>query len=206
MPDDNQQRDFTPPPPSGHPPSEQGTQQSNQSQQSQQSKQVVQQSHAQPDPQPVPPEELPFVDELGVGEEEDPLFGGRGRVFSAAGRYSPLIEFTEKHVIMHPPQLPFSEDGPAEEIVTRVDQRGVLLDELGVPKHIAGAKFKGQTLWYLGEQLPETSKYLVAWFDSQGKAHRLYVNDEPLTVDVVFRLRNKTHDGELSFFADVTTD
>ncbi len=106
---------------------------------------------------------------------------------------------------MHPPQLPFSEDGPAEEIHSNVDKRGVLLDELGNAKHIAGAKFKGMSLWYLGEQLPGTSKYLVAWFDAQGKPHKLYVNEEPLTVDVVFRLRNKTHDGELSFFADVTT-
>jgi len=159
----------------------------------------------QKDQQQVPPEELPLADELGV-EGEDPLFGGRGRVFSAAGRYSPLIEFTKEQVIIHPPQLPFREDGPAEHFSTQVDSRGVLLDELGVAKHIAGAKFKGKMLWYLGEQLPGTTKYLVGWFDSQGKAHKLYVNDEPLTVDRIFKLRNTTHDGELSFFADVTTD
>lgn len=181
MPDDNQQRDFNPPPPSATPP--------------------VQQDH-----QSVPPEELPFVDELGIEENDIPIRGGRGRIFSAAGRFSPLIEFTDEHVIMHPPQLPFSEDGPAEDIHTEVDRRGVLLDELGNAKHIAGAKFKGQTLWYLGEQLPGTTKYMVAWFDADDRPHKLYVNEEPLTVEVVFRLRNKTHDGELSFFADVTTD
>ncbi len=184
MPDENQQKDFTPPPSSVAPPVQQDQQQA----------------------QPIPPDQLPFVDELGVEEVDDPIFGGRGRIFSAAGRFSPLAEFTDKHVIMHPPQLPFSEDGPAEEIHTNVDKRGVLLDELGNAKHIAGAKFKGMSLWYMGEQLPGTSKYLVAWFDAQGKPHKLYVNEEPLTVDVVFRLRNKTHDGELSFFADVTTD
>lgn len=184
MPDENQQKDFNPPPSSVAPPVQQDSQQT----------------------QPVPPEELPLADELGIEGNDIPICGGRGRIFSAAGRYSPLIEFTKEHVIMHPPQLPFTEDGPAEEIHTVVDKRGVLLDELGNAKHIAGAKFKGQMLWYLGEQLPATTKYLVAWFDAQGKAHKLYVNEEPLTVDVVFRLRNKTHDGELSFFADVTTD
>lgn len=162
----------------------------------------------QQDPEPGIPDELPFVDELGIEDIDEPVFGGRGRMFSAAGRFSPLAEFTEDKLIMHPPQLPFSEatEGPAEDILTVVDNRGVLLDELGTPKHIAGAKFKGQSLWYLGEQLPGTTKYLVAWFDEQGRSHKLFVNEEPLTVDVVFRLRNKTHDGELSFFADVTTD
>jgi hypothetical protein len=187
MPDEKHQRDFTPPPSSGTPPAQQDPQGVNQD-------------------QALPPDQLPLVDELGIIDVDDPLAGGRGRLFSAAGRFSPLIEFTDKHVIMHPPQLPFSEDGPAEEIVTRVDERGVLLDELGAAKHVAGARFKGEVLWYLGEQLPGTTKYLVCWFDKQGHAHKLYVNEEPLTVDVVFRLRNKTHDGELSFFADVTTD
>lgn len=199
MPDEDRQRDFSPPtpPPSAVPP-------------------VQQQLPVQQQPQPVSPddfpldevrpENLPLVDELGIVDIQEPLAGGRGRLFSAAGRYSPLVEFTKEHVIMHPPQLPFSEDGPEEEIRSHVDKRGVLLDELGQPKHIAGAKFKGMQLWCMGEQLPGTSKYLVAWFDSQNKAHKLYVNEEPLTLDVVFRLRNKTHDGELSFFADVTTD
>lgn len=182
MPDEKEQRDFTPPHPSGTPPPHQVPQQQ------------------------FPPDQLPLVDELGIEDVNDPLAGGRGRLFSAAGRFSPLIEFTDEHVIMHPPQLPFSEDGPSEDIVTKVDSRGVLLDEIGNAKHIAGARFNGQVLWYLGEQLPGTTKYLVAWFDQQGRPHKLYVNDEPLTVDVVFRLRNKTHDGELSFFADVTTD
>lgn len=181
MPDENQQKDFSPPPPSGISP-------------------------VQQDEQSVLPEDLPFAEELGIVENDFPIRGGRGRIFSAAGPFSPLIEFTDEHVIMHPPQLPFSEDGPAEDIHTQVDDRGVLLDELGKAKHIAGARFKGQMLWYLGEQLAGTSKYLVAWFDAQNKPHKLYVNEEPLTVDVVFRLRNKTHDGELSFFADVTTD
>lgn len=150
--------------------------------------------------------QISLVDELGILDESEPVFGGRGRLFSAAGRYSPLAEFTDEELIMHPPQLPFQEGGPAEKIEMRVDERGVLLDELGTPKHVAGARFKGQVLWVLGEQLPGTSKNLVAWFDGDNIPHRLFVNDEPLTVDVVFRLRNKTHDGELSFFADISTN
>lgn len=179
MPDENQ-KDFTPPA-SGTPPANQ----------------------AQP---PNSTEPMTLAEELGLEDDTAPIFGGRGRLFSAAGKHSPVIEFKSEEVIIHPPQLPFSEDGPTEEIRTRVDNRGVLLDELGVAKHIAGARFKGKMLWVLGEQLPGTTKNLVAWFDDQGKTHKLYVNDEPLSVDVVFRLRNKTHDGELSFFADVTTD
>jgi len=205
MPDEERQRDFAPPPPppSAAPPGQIQQQQSQQKQKQTQQQQTQQQNLPEEE---VAPENLPLIDELGIVDIEEPLAGGRGRLFSAAGRHSPLAEFTKDFVIMHPPQLPFSDDGPAEDICTNVDSRGVLLDEFGDAKHIAGAKFKGMQLWCLGEQLPGTSKYLVAWFDGQNKAHRLFVNEEPLTIDVVFRLRNKTHDGELSFFADVTTD
>lgn len=149
---------------------------------------------------------LPLIDELGVEDLDIPVAAGYGRIFSAAGKHSPLAEFTEEHLVLHPPQVPFHEDGPSEEIIIRVDGRGVLLDELGNPKHIPGAKFRGSTLWWLGEQKPESTRHFVGWFDQDGHLHKLYVNGEALTAEVVFRLRNKTHDGELSFFADITTD
>lgn len=207
MPDEDRQRDFSPPPPppSAVPPVQQQLPDPTRPAPAPNSV-SPDPNNVSPDPNSVPPEDIPLIDELGIVDIEEPLAGGRGRLFSAAGRYSPLVEFTKEYVIMHPPQLPFSEGGPAEDIRTHVDERGVLLDELGEPKCISGAKFKGMQLWCLGEQLQGTTKYLVAWFDGQNKAHKLYVNEEPLTLDVVFRLRNKTHDGELSFFADVTTD
>ncbi|HEY9784323.1 MAG TPA: hypothetical protein V6D17_02905 [Candidatus Obscuribacterales bacterium] len=150
-------------------------------------------------------EPLPLIDELGVQDVEVPLASSRGRIFSAAGRFSPLAEFTEREVVLHPPQLPLQDGKFDEEIAIRVDERGILLDELGKPKHIPGAKFRGASLWWLGEMQPGTTKHYVAWFDTEGRPHKLYVNGEALTADIVFRLRNKTHDGELTFFADIDT-
>lgn len=148
----------------------------------------------------------PLIDELGVEDIEMPVAATRGRIFSAAGRESPLAEFTDEHLVMRPPQMPYHDEGPSEDIHIRVDMHGILLDELGNPKHIAGAKFRGATLWWLGEQRPGTTKHFVAWFDHDKKPRKLYVNGEALTADIVFRLRNKTHDGELSFFGDITTE
>jgi hypothetical protein len=152
--------------------------------------------------------ELSLVDELGIEDLADPLAGGRGRLFSAAGRLSPVAEFTERFLVMHPPQLPFQEfdQGPAEDIVFHCDEMGILLDELGRQKRIAGAKFRGKSLYWLAERKPGTTKHYAGWFDESGKPHLLFVNDEPITTDIVFRLRNKTHDGELSIFPDLASD
>lgn len=159
---------------------------------------------------PPPPQhakiELPLADELGIQDINDPIFGGRGRLFSAAGRQSPIAEFTSQFLIMHPPQKPFTEQGPSEDIVIRIDKRGILLDELGRPKHIPGAKFNGNQLWFMGERKRGTLRHFAAWFDSEGNAHRLFVNNEALTTEIIYRLRNKTHDGEISIFPDIKSD
>jgi hypothetical protein len=152
------------------------------------------------------PEEIPLAEELGIEDLFNPIFGGRGRLFSAAGPRSPVAEFTDQFLIMYPPQKPFAESGPSEDFVNRVDNRGVLLDELGKPKYVISAKYKGNTLWYSGEQMPGTLKQYAIWFDPEGNVHMLYVNGEALTTDIVYKLRNKTHDGELSTFADVESD
>src|SRR5579885_1694744 len=144
-------------------------------------------------------ESVSFVDELGIKDLRRPLVDGRGRKFSAAGRNSPVAEFTDEFVVLHPPQKPFQEgdQGPAEEIMLEMDESGVLLNEFGGRKNIPGAKFNGQPLFYFWEQRPGTLKHYAVWFDEQGHHHYLTVEGERLTTDVIYKLRNMTHDGEL---------
>jgi len=158
---------------------------------------------------------LPLAEELGIEDISCPVFGGRGRLFSAAGPSSPIAEFTQDFLVLHPPQKPFEEDGPAEEIAIRCNEQGVLLDELGQPKQIVGAKFHGRSLWFSGEQKEGTLRHYVIWFDKLNAPHKLYAlrprSDgtsglEALTSDTIFKLRNRTHDGELSVFPDLQTD
>ncbi len=151
-------------------------------------------------------EPLQLVDELGVHDLREIIFGHRGRAFSAAGREAPIGEFRNNYFVMHPPQKPFEELGEAEDISMHIDERGVLLNELGQPRKITGARFNGYELWWLGERAPDDIKHYAGWFDSDGKSHKLYMEDEPLTADEVYRLRNRTHDGEISIFPEVTSD
>ena len=147
-----------------------------------------------------------LAEELGIEDLSDPIFGGRGRIFSAAGKDSPVAEFTDDFLIMHPPQMPFDESGKSEDFVVNVDDSGILLDELMRQKKIAGARFKGRELYWLGETKPGTLKHYAGWFDKHDIAHLLYVNGEPITTEIIFKLRNKTHDGEISIFPDLESD
>jgi hypothetical protein len=147
-----------------------------------------------------------LAEELGIEDLSDPIFGGRGRIFSAAGKDSPVAEFTDEFLIMHPPQMPFDESGKSEDFVVNVDDSGILLDELMRQKKIAGARFKGHELYWLGETKPGTLKHYAGWFDKHDIAHLLYVNGEPITTEIIFKLRNKTHDGEISIFPDLESD
>jgi hypothetical protein len=147
-----------------------------------------------------------FADELGIIDISEPVFGGRGRLFSAAGRNAPVAEFTSDFLVLHPPQKPFNEDGPAEVITSHQDNRGVLLDELGREKTIPGARFRGQQLYWLAECKPDTLKHIAGWVDEQNRAHRLFSEDEVMLVDDVFKLRNRTHDGELSIYPHLSTE
>ncbi len=147
-----------------------------------------------------------LVDELGIKDLSEPVVGGRGRLFSAAGRSSPVIEFTSQFVVMHPPQKPYHETGPSEVITRHNDSLGILLDELGIQKKIPGAKFQGHQLYWLGEQKPGTLRHFTGWLDENNAIHKLYVHGDLITTDVAFRLRNKTHDGELAIFPDLKSD
>jgi hypothetical protein len=150
--------------------------------------------------------EATFAEELGIDNISEPIFGGRGRLFSAAGKDAPVAEFTDDFLIMHPPQRPFDDFGPSEDFFNQVDDSGILLDELNRQKKISGARFKGHELYWLGEQKPGTSKHYAGWFDKHDIAHMLYVNGEPITTEIVFKLRNKTHNGEISIFPDLESD
>lgn len=147
-----------------------------------------------------------FADELGIEELTDILHGHKGRIFSAAGRESPVAEFAANGVLLRPAQKPYSDEDPGEIIIFGVDPRGVLLNELGQPRKIVGAKFKGHHIFTLAETKPGTVKHYAAWFDDENRTHKLYVQGQALTSDMIFRIRNRTLDGEISIFSEITTD
>jgi hypothetical protein len=159
-----------------------------------------------------PAEEVPqegplaLVDELGVEDLSEILFADHGRIFSAAGRESPIAEFTKSGVLLRPPGQPFIDAPPAEVIIYKNDERGVMLNELGEPRKIVGAKYKGNAIYTLVEQKPGTVKHYAGWFDEKNQVHKLYVSGQALTSDMVFRIRNRTPDGEIGIFAEITSD
>ncbi len=147
-----------------------------------------------------------FADELGVKDLRTLIYGKRGKLFSAAGKDAPIAEFDGNFLVMHPADKPFIEDGQAEDIVLQVNDRGVLVDELGSEKKVPAAKFHGKPLFWLAEKKPGTSRNYVVWFDDDGKAQKIYMGEQGITVDVAFKLRNRTHDGELSIFDDLSKE
>ncbi|MBX9667980.1 MAG: hypothetical protein K2X93_10195 [Candidatus Obscuribacterales bacterium] len=153
-------------------------------------------------------ESISFADELGVKDLRQPLRDSRGKVFSAAGRNAPVAEFTSEFLVLHPPDKPFqdADEGPAEEIVVMMDETGVLVDSFGVRKNIPGAKFEGRQLFCFWEQKPGTYKHYAVFFDEEGNHHYLTVEGERITVDIVYKLRNMTHDGELTRFKELTPE
>lgn len=150
------------------------------------------------------PESL--ADELGVEDLRKIIFGNRGRMFSAAGKDAPIAEFAGNFLIMHPPDKPFAEQDASETVEQHVSERGVLVDELGSEKTVPAAKFHGKPLFWLAEQRPKTSRNYVGWFDDDGNAKKIYMGEQAITVDIAFKLRNRTHDGELSIFEDLSTE
>jgi hypothetical protein len=151
-------------------------------------------------------EELTLADELGVEDLMDVLFADRGKIFSAAGRDAPIAEFNPDCVMLRPPQKPYLEEPPGEDIVYTADEHGILLNEFGERRKIVGAKYKGQSIYVIKEQKPGTVKHFAAWFDKEMRPHKFYVQGDALTSDMLFRIRNRTHDGEISIFPEITTD
>jgi hypothetical protein len=151
-------------------------------------------------------QEIALADELGMGDLLDPIFSGRGRLFSTAGRETPIAEFTDEYLVLYPPQKPLDEQTFAHDIVIGVSQEGILLNELGEPRKISGARFHGRELFCLAERNTVSGKHPVAWFDEHRKAHKLYWEGQELSIHAIYRLRNRTHDGELSIYQDLSTD
>lgn len=152
-------------------------------------------------------DDLSLVDELGIVDLDIPVYGGRGRVFSAAGRNAPVAEFTEDFLVLHPPQRPFEdEEAESEVIVIRMDDDGILINELGQRKKVPGAKFQGKEIFYYWEQRPGTMKHYGVFFDEDHAHHFMILEDNRLTVDVIFQLRNMTHDGELAKFTEISVE
>ena len=152
-------------------------------------------------------EDISLVDELGIVDLDIPVYGGRGRVFSAAGRNAPVAEFTEDFLVLHPPQRPFEDEkAESEVIVIRMDDDGILINELGQRKKVPGAKFQGREIFYYWEQRPGTMKHYGVFFDEDHAHHFLILEDNRLTVDVIFQLRNMTHDGELAKFTEISVE
>lgn len=150
--------------------------------------------------------ELTLADELGIEDLMDVLFADRGKIFSAAGRDSPIAEFEEDGVTLRPPDKPYMDVPPGEVIVYHHDESGILLNEVGERRKIVGAKYRGMPIYVIAEQKPGTLKHFAAWFDTTMQPHKFYVQGEPLTSDMIFRIRNRTHDGEISIFPEITSD
>jgi hypothetical protein len=151
-------------------------------------------------------DEPALADELGIGDLSDSVFCARGRIFSAAGRETPVAEITDTHLLLYPPGKPFDEHAFAEEISIRVSEDGILLDEFGHLRRIVGAHYRGQELYCMGEKGRLSGKYQISWFDQNEVAHILYYQDRELTIAQAFRLRNATHDGEISAVTELSSD
>jgi hypothetical protein len=148
-------------------------------------------------------EDQSLVDDLGVSGLRDLLFGKHGKLFSAAGRLYGVAEVENDGFVLHPPNKPLFGNQETEEIQIQVDEKGILLDELGVPKRIAGAKFNGDPVYVLGEK-DASDKNLAGALMKDGKMQKLYLGAKLLNAAAAFKLRNKTHDGELSIFSDLS--
>ncbi len=150
---------------------------------------------------------IPLVDELGAVDLKELVFGAKGRLFFAAGRLSPVAEFTDDFVVLHAPGRPLAdpEKDPHEDIVEHADKQGILLDDLGERKKIVGCTLEGHQVYWLGERKPGTLKHYAGWMDHRGRLRKVLYQNQPLTTEAVYRLRNRTHDGEIGVFPDIAS-
>lgn len=192
-----------PPEPRQLPAEQQSNQQSNQ----QTDQQLNDQTGHQSDQQSLSNEPESLVDELGIYDIYEPMADLNGKIFCTAGRDAPVAEFSDEYLIMHPPQLPLYETGPEEEIVLLVDDRGIVLNELGEAKKIPTAKYRGYPIYYFGEQKEGTSKHYAAVMTENENLFFIFDDSgERLTTDVIYKLRNKSVNGEISKFPGLHCD
>lgn len=145
-----------------------------------------------------------LADELGIEDIYQPLVGGHGKLFCAAGRDAPLVVFEDDFLVLHPAQKPLMDDDAAcEEMQVQINERGLLLNELGEVKKITAAKYRGRPIYISGEQRDNTYKHYVLAEDFDGTLHFIFDQDkegERITADEAYRMRNATFNGELSKF------
>lgn len=148
-----------------------------------------------------------LADELGIEDIYQPLVGGHGKLFCAAGRDAPLVVFEDDFLVLHPAQKPLMEDDAGvEEMQVQVNERGLLLNELGEVKKITAAKYRGRPIYISGEQRENTYKHYVLAEDFDGTLHFIFDEDkegERITADEAYRMRNATFNGELSKFSQL---
>lgn len=151
-------------------------------------------------------DELSLVDDLGVKDFRRLIYGKHGKLWSTAGRSTPVAELSEDALIMHPPDKPFQEDAKIEDIKLKVDDKGILLDELDQRRKIKGAKFNGKELFVLGETKEGTTRHYIGVEGKDGKMKKLFLQENAITSDAAYKLRNKTHNGDLSNFPDLVAE
>lgn len=148
-----------------------------------------------------------LAEELGIEDIYQPLVGGHGQLFCAAGPEAPLVVIKDDALVIHPPQLPLMAEDHVEEMKVQVSKRGVLLDEFGKEKRVASAKYRGRPIFHWGECVPGTYRSYAIVEASDGAMHFIYdaTTGEKLPVDEVYRLRNRTHDGEIGKFPQLNS-
>lgn len=152
-----------------------------------------------------PTDHSPIVDQLGIIDLNDIIIPTETALFAAAGRDAPVAEFAEDFLVMHPAHLPLAEDREYEVITEQVDERGILLDELGMPRKIGATKYRGLPLYVSGEQEEDSTRHIAVVLDQHDGTHFIYDEDgKRLNSDEIYKLRTKSVDGELSSVEGIT--
>lgn len=145
-------------------------------------------------------------EELNVEDLSRCLFFKDSKLFAAAGPGMPLLQVNvDGTFVSLNPDSPYRPEVD-EDVVISMDAQGRLLDPLGEVRKLTGMKYKGQALYYVNERHPENKQHLAAWFDSEGKAHFLYLGDTILSAAMILKIRNRTIDGELSKFDEIRSE
>ncbi len=147
-----------------------------------------------------------LVKDLGVADLSRTYVRMDGREFAAAGTKYPVVEIDYFGMVMHHPDKPLCASDKEELISVEHDEHGIVLNELGERRKVAGARFRGRELFWHRDTIPESTRHYVAWFDEEWKPHSIFLVGNRLTVDMVLKMRSRTVNGELSVFPEVSTD
>lgn len=151
------------------------------------------------------PTEKSFAEELGIVDLGDPILASRGRLFSVAGPDHPVAEITEEYVVIHPQDKPYQQEdiAPSENIVFNMNDRGIILNEIGEPRKIPGARYNGYEVFVYWKLRAGTLFHFVVFFDQDDVPNFLTINGHRLTTKEAYKLRNMTHNGDLTHFPDI---